>query len=446
MIHKLKPYPAYKDSGVPWLGEVPEHWEVVPLKTISKRIQNGSTPSTEIPEYYTDNGLPWFGPSSLGQEIRIKSPMKHVSNLAINDGKVRVISPPALVVSVIGNIGQSALLFEKGATNQQITCFELDDTEIFPEFIGYEFQLAKNALSSFASSSTIPILDTILLKNTPITLPSSISEQSAIVHYLDYMDRRIRRYINTKQKLIKLLEEQKQAIIHRAVTRGLDPDVKLKDSGVEWLREVPEHWEMRRNGRLFSQRNQTGYPDLPILEVSLKTGINIRDFDNGTRKQVMSDKEKYKRTVKGDIAYNMMRMWQGAVGVAPVSGLVSPAYVVARPLDGVNPEYYNYLFRTAAYMREVDSCSRGIVKDRNRLYWEDFKQIQSPHPPIEEQNLIVADIKKDISIVGRIIDSTNKEIDLLAEYRTSLISDVVTGKVDVREEAANLPVEIVEKD
>ena len=176
-----------------------------------------------------------------------------------------------------------------------------------------------------------------------------LPEQTAIVRFLDHADRRIRRYIRAKQKLIALLEEQKQAIIHHAVTGQIEvrtgqPYPAYKPSGVEWLEEVPKHWEMVRNGRLFVQRNEIGFPELPILEVSLKTGVRIRDFENSDRKQAMSDRSMYKRAAKGDIAYNMMRMWQGAVGLAPVDGLVSPAYVVAKPLPGTEPRYYGALF------------------------------------------------------------------------------------------------------
>ena len=109
----------------------------------------------------------------------------------------------------------------------------------------------------------------------------------------------------------------------------------------------------------------------------LRTGVRVRDMENGARKQQMADRSKYKRAAKGDVAYNMMRMWQGAVGVAPVDGLISPAYVVARPFPEVEPRYYTYLFRTSAYMREVNKFSRGIVSDRNRLYWDEFKQMPS---------------------------------------------------------------------
>src|ERR1035441_8846327 len=161
----------------------------------------------------------------------------------------------------------------------------------------------------------------------------------------------------------------------------LKPYPKYKESRLAWLGYVPSTWGVVRNGSLFGQRHQTGYRELPILEVSLKTGVRVRDFENSSRKQVMSDLGKYKRAAKGDVAYNMMRMWQGAVGVSPVDGLVSPAYVVARPYPGVEPQFFVALFRTGDYMSEIDNCSRGIVKDRNRLYWDDFKQILSLCPP-----------------------------------------------------------------
>jgi type I restriction enzyme S subunit len=129
-----------------------------------------------------------------------------------------------------------------------------------------------------------------------------------------------------------------------------------QESGRPWVPKVPQGWNVLRNGRLFTHRVQTGFPDLPILEVSLRTGVRVRDMENLKRKQVMSQKEKYKRAAKGDIAYNMMRMWQGALGPAPVDGLVSPAYVVVKPFEDANSAYYSYLFRTDAYMREVNKC------------------------------------------------------------------------------------------
>jgi type I restriction enzyme S subunit len=208
------------------------------------------------------------------------------------------------------------------------------------------------------------------------------------------------------------------------------PYPSYKDSGVPWLGEIPAHWEVRRNGRLFVQRNETGFPDLPILEVSLKTGVRVRSFDDSSRKQQMSDREQYKRACRGDIAYNMMRMWQGAVGVAAVDGLVSPAYVVARTLPGTEPRYFELLFRTDAYMGEVTTYSRGIVSDRNRLYWDDFKQIASPFPPPAEQAAIIRFLDHTNRRIQRYIRAKKKLIALLNEQKQAIIHRAVTRGLD----------------
>lgn len=210
----------------------------------------------------------------------------------------------------------------------------------------------------------------------------------------------------------------------------LKPYAEYKESGLAWLGRMPGHWRVVRNGGLFGQRNETGYRELPILEVSLKTGIRARKFDGSARKQVMSDKDKYKRALKGDVAYNMMRMWQGAVGVSPIDGLVSPAYVVARPHANVEPDYFVALFRTGEFMSEIDNCSRGIVKDRNRLYWGDFKQMQSPCPPPEEQAVIVRYLDWANGRLERAIRAKRKVIALLGEQKQAIINRAVTRGLD----------------
>jgi type I restriction enzyme S subunit len=201
---------------------------------------------------------------------------------------------------------------------------------------------------------------------------------------------------------------------------------RYRESGLPWLGEIPEHWDVRRNGRLFAERVDTGHEELPILEVSLRTGVRVRDMENGTRKQQMTDRSKYKRAAKGDIAYNMMRMWQGAVGVAPVNGLISPAYVVARPFAETEPRYYAYLFRTDAYKREVNKFSRGIVSDRNRLYWDEFKQMPSVFPPMEEQRRIADFLDAHGRLTARLIRNKRRLIGLLNEQKQAIINRAVT--------------------
>jgi type I restriction enzyme S subunit len=207
---------------------------------------------------------------------------------------------------------------------------------------------------------------------------------------------------------------------------GLKPYPAYKESGVPWLGRIPDGWSVERNGRLFARRNENGTPDLPILEVSLRTGVRVRDFAAGGRRQVMSDLAGYRRAVQGDIAYNTMRMWQGAVGVVPATGLVSPAYVVARPHECTVSGYFAYLFRNAAYLEVIDGYSRGIVKDRNRLYWEDFKAIPSSVPPPEDQVAIVRFIDHADRAIRWYVRSRRRLIEVLEERAKTVVCEVVT--------------------
>lgn len=210
----------------------------------------------------------------------------------------------------------------------------------------------------------------------------------------------------------------------------LKPYPEYKESGLPWLDAIPSHWTTTRNGNLFQQRNETQRPELPILEVSLRTGVRVREFGSSKRKQVMADASKYKRTDAGDITYNMMRMWQGAVGVAPVEGLVSPAYVVARPFSGTHSSYYVTLFKNGLYMGEIDAASRGIVKDRNRLYWEQFKQMRSLAPPPAEQAAIVRFLDHWNARLEKAIRSKRRIIALLQEQKQAIIHRAVTRGLD----------------
>jgi len=214
------------------------------------------------------------------------------------------------------------------------------------------------------------------------------------------------------------------------VTLRLKRYPAYRDCGIPWLGLIPEHWEVRGNGRLFDRRQQPGSPQLPLLEVSLKTGVRVRMMDGSGRKQAMADRAGYQRANAGDIAYNMMRMWQGALGIVPEDGLVSPAYVVALPRPEVDAGFYAYLFRTGAYMDEVDNYSRGIVKDRNRLYWVDFKRMPSVFPPTGEQQQISAFLGYFDRRINCLIRSKRRLIGLLEDQKQVIIHRAVTRGLD----------------
>jgi type I restriction enzyme S subunit len=439
VIDGLKPYTAMKDSGVPWLGGVPKHWAIVALRhrytqCLGKMLDSKRIRGEHSVSYLRNVDVQWDQINTVDLPVMDIAPAEYGRYL---------VQPGDLLVCEGGEVGRAAVWkgslalcgYQKALHRLRPISPELDN----PRFLMF-VMMAASAAGAFydGHESTIAHLTGDKLRMHRFPFPDRI-EQATIVRIIDHADRLIRRYIAARRKLIKSFEQQKQAVIQQAASRGLDPNVRLKPSGIGWLGDVPEHWEVVRNGRLFVQRNETGFGELPILEVSLRTGVRVRQFENGARKQVMVDREKYKRAVNGDIAYNMMRMWQGAVGVAPVDGLISPAYVVASPLPGVEVRYFANLFRTPAYMGEVNDHSRGIVKDRNRLYWEDFKQIFSPCPPQSEQKAIADFVDSVSASTAAIVGQVDREIGLLQEYRTRLIADVVTGKLDVRAAAAALP-------
>ena len=276
------------------------------------------------------------------------------------------------------------------------------------------------------------------LKNVIVPIPP-LGDQTAIVKFLGYKRRRIEEAIHAKRKLIALLNEQKQSIIQAAVTRGLDPGVRFKPSGIAWLGDIPYNWNVVRNSALFSHRVEPGIRGLPILQVSLRSGVTADDHDQfGRPKRHIADPTKYKLVRKGDLAYNTMRMWQGAVGTVSSDGLVSPAYVVIEPRPGVHADFYELIFRTGAYKQQVNRYSTGIVSDRNRLYWESFKQMPNLLVPAEEQLVIHRVIGEQSRGMNAAISRLEEEIDLLREYRTRLVADVVTGKIDVTAAAAEL--------
>ena len=426
----IKSYSNYKPSGVEWLGDVPAHWEVRRLKVhVTDIIEQSNGRRQDEVCIALEHVESWTGKiRDSGLDVSLDSQVKRFQAGDVLFGKLRPY------------LAKVARPDYDGLCVGEFLVLRPRDVALSSPYLEQVLRSKPiiDAINGSTFGAKMPRADWNFIGGMEQPLPP-LPEQAAIVRYLDHADERIRRYVSGKQKLIQLLEEEKQGIIHRAVTRGIDPNVRLKPSGIEWLGDVPAHWEVVRNGQLFAQRNETGFPELPLLEVSLKTGVSIRDLENSARKQMMTVRSDYKRAVKGDIAYNMMRMWQGAVGIAPVDGLVSPAYIIARPLHGTESRYFSTLFRTSAYMAEVDKYSRGIVKDRNRLYWEDFKQMPSLRPPPYEQTDIVAYLDKATADIDATISRARRQIELLQEYRTRLIADVITGKLDVRGATTNLP-------
>lgn len=264
----------------------------------------------------------------------------------------------------------------------------------------------------------------------------SLSEQTKIVEYLDEKCSKVDSIIQQQHAVIQKLVFYKTAKTAEVVTVGMNRKEELRESGIGWIGNIPSHWSVYRIANLYEQTSEVGLEELPILTVSINSGISDRELADDEKDRVFArseDRTKYKRVRPGDLAYNMMRAWQGAFGAVRVDGMVSPAYVTCRPKQGVqiDSRYIEYLFRTPIAIEEMHRYSHGIADFRLRLYWPEFKNIRLCLPPIEEQREIADYIDAQTSKIDETIKKREEIITKLQEYKKSLIYEVVTGKKEV---------------
>lgn len=239
--------------------------------------------------------------------------------------------------------------------------------------------------------------------------------------------------IEVKQKLLDLLVEKRRSLVAEAVRRGLYGSAPMRPTGIDWLGDIPAHWEVRRLATLFVEKDERNEPDLPLLEVSINTGVSVRQFSNKQIEGTAADFNTYKVARKGSIAFNKMRMWQGAVGVTPTDGLISPDYVVAEPSPEIDAGFAGLLFRTPAFSAECARHSQGITWDRLRLYWDGFRDISIGLPPFDEQRQIVRLQEREASKIDKLASATERSIRLLKERHSALIAAAVNGQIDIPE-------------
>ncbi len=271
-----------------------------------------------------------------------------------------------------------------------------------------------------------------ILKNAFLWLPPE-SEQSKVVAFLDKKTSKLDEAIDIKEKQIKLLKEHQEILIQNAVTRGLNPDVSMKDSGVDWLGRIPAHWEAKRAKYYFveiDERSENGEEEL--LSVSHMTGVTPRS----EKKVSMFMAEDYsgsKLCRNGDLVINIMWAWMGALGVSFMTGIVSPSYGVFRQASNraFNSTYIEWLLKTTQYIQHYNRVSTGLHSSRLRFYAHLFMDMTLIAPPVEEQDQIVDEIIKRNGVIERAIEANLKQIEKLKEYKASLIDSAATGRIKV---------------
>ena len=284
-------------------------------------------------------------------------------------------------------------------------------------------------------------LDFRHLKHIPIPLPPK-NEQELIVRYLDHAELRIAKAIQAKQKMVALLNEQKQVIISELVTRGLNLDVPMKDSGQAWLGQIPAHWDVVRLGSVLEERNEMNDKEqvAQVLSLLRKRGVMLYEDKGRVGNKKSENIRRYKIVRENDIVVNCMNVIIGSVGLSSYVGCLSPVYYVLKVRnESASSAYFNNVFQIEPFHKSLVRYGKGILAHRMRISMLDLKAVLIPKPPISEQIAINESIANRTVGIDSAIVAVEREIELLKEYRTVLISDVVTGKKDVRAEAACLP-------
>jgi type I restriction enzyme, S subunit len=440
MSNQYKPYPKYKDSGVEWIGEVPDDWEVKPIKILASCNDDSLTESVspdvriryvDISSVSHDNGI-------TNAELMLFESAPSRARRKAKVGDV-VVSTVRTYLKAVASVDESHAdcIFSTG-----FAVLRSRDRQLKPEFLKWLAlnELLIQAVESHSEGLSYPAINASELVNLKTVAPN-LNEQTLISSTLNHQTTHIDTLIQKKTRFIELLKEKRQALITAAVTGKIDvttgkPYPKYKDSGVEWIGEVPEGWDVRRMATIFREAIREGRQDLPILSISIHHGITDEELTPGQRERQtyqIEDRTKYKRVKPNDLAYNMMRAWQGGFGAVKVEGLVSPAYVVAKPTACFHTSYIELLLRTSMAIEEMRRYSRGIADFRMRLYWDYFRDLKVCLPSETEQEQILNYISSESKRVDLLISKTGKSIDLLKERRSALITAAVTGKIDLRD-------------
>lgn len=434
MITDLKPYPEMRDSGVEWLGDVPKHWAVEPIARLGPLFKGrGGSKDDEVKE-----GVPCvrYGDLYTRYDFFIRDTKAYVTPEHAADYTRLEYGDVLFAASgeTIEDIGRSAvnLMEAEACCGGDILVFR-PRAELAAGFLGYAAgsTASRHQKACMGRGFTVVHIYGSELKRLALPVPP-VPEQATIVRFLDHADRRIRRYIRAKERLIELLEEQKQSIIHRAVTRGLDPDVPLRDSGVEWLGEVPEHWEVTRVKSEFECLNHRRIP----LSSSERGEMTLRRYDYYGASGVIDRVDDYLfddelLLIAEDGANLVLRNLPLAI-IARGRFWVNNHAHVLKPRRG-NLDLLAWTMEAISYEPWISGAAQPkLTKDR-------LMGISIAVPPREEQHRVVRCVSEQTRSILEAAARAKRELSLLRELRTRLIVDVVTGKLDVREVAARLP-------
>lgn len=430
-------YEEYKDSGVEWIGEVPSHWEVMKTSLAFNHIGSGTTPSTSKKEYYDDEGAYWLQTGDLTDGL-IFDTSKKVSKIAVKECNLKFYPQNSVVIAMYGaTIGKMGLLQIQCATNQAC-CVLPSNKYIDAKYTFYFFLSAKSDLLISAIGGGQPNISQDVIKKTKIILPP-FSEQQAIANYLEDECGKINSQIAKANHRIELLEELKQTVITDAVTKGLDPNAPMKDSGVEWIGKVPIHWEVMR--LRFACEFRNGYTpskaNLDFWENGSIPWYRMEDIRESGR--FLNEAKQYitRKAVKGNGLFEA-----GSFILATTATIGEHAVLIADSL--ANQQFTNLKICKSLsnrlsrdfffyYLFVIDDYCKSTTRTATfpAVNMDDLKNFGVTIPPLQEQQAIVAHIEDEVGKIDSRISRANRRIELLEELKQSIITEAVTGKIKV---------------
>jgi len=427
-------YDSYKDSGVEWIGEIPKHWINSRLKYVSE-IVTGNTPPTKDEDNYEGGEFLWVKPNEINGLIPTNDTKQ---KLTIKGRSLsRVLPPFSVLVNGIGRIGVFGFSELPVSTNQQINSIVFND-KVDNRYGIFHVSMMKEGFLSNSEKVVVPILNKTKQENLEFILPP-ISEQQQIVSFLDDKTQKIDFLIQQKERKVKLLKEKTTSLIKHVVTKGINTNGEMKNSGVEWIGDIPRHWKMKKVKYLFEIRKRiSGELGYDVLSVTQK-GLKVKDIISG-KGQVSMDYTKYQIVNKDDFVMNHMDLLTGYVDVSKQLGVTSPDYRVFTLTDEKsNKDYYLSIFQFGYKNKIFYGSGQGSsMLGRWRLPSRPFNEFKFPYPPMKEQQQIVEYLDKQTEEIDTLIQLEQKKIDTLKEYRQSFISEVVTGRIRVCEEDNSL--------
>ena len=433
MIADLRPYAEYKDSGVPWVGNVPAHWEIRPNRGLFAEVVDRGHGKEQLLSVTISRGI-------IKQQTLLQGSSKRDSSRADRSG-YKLVHPGDLAYNKMrawqGAIGVSSL---RGIVSPAYVVFRPRPNTIKPDFCHFLYRTlmfageAQSRSYGIASDMWSFRPEDFRAVNSPFPPPD---EQAAIVRFLDWATRRVDRAIRAKRRLVALLTEQKQAIIHRAVTQGLDPSVPMKESGIPWLGEIPAHWEVRRLSAVARFRNGKAHEQF-IDPAGAYVCVNARFVSTDGHKRKLCTRNLTPAHI-GDVLMVMSDLPNGRALARAFLVRDDGHYAVNQRVCALTPHKIDPRLLAYSSNRNWHLLRQNDGFNQTHLSNYDFKTMPILLPPPDEQIQIAEWIDHRVRAMDAQLGGLASQIELLREYRARLVADVVTGKLDVRAFAETLP-------